>query len=165
MGSTRIDEGVTGLEVLVIDVETARRPCPWSGSTRRVGGGWPHVTGTTLGPCRHHRRGPGHGDGRSSSRWVLRLRAGRLPSPAGTAMGWSAASASASTSGAWPTCGDRRGSLCPWPSASADAAVDAGSARTSVAGLLLRFPTVTRTGSAVPDPTNANDDLGYHRST
>jgi catechol 2,3-dioxygenase-like lactoylglutathione lyase family enzyme len=30
-----------------------------------------------------------------------------------------------STSGAWPTCADRRGSSCPWPSASADAAVDA----------------------------------------
>ena len=38
------------------------------------------------------------------------------------------ASASTSTSGAWPTCADRRGSSCPWPSASADTAVDAGSA-------------------------------------
>jgi hypothetical protein len=31
--------------------------------------------------------------------------------------------------GAWPTCADRRGSSCPWPSASADAALDAASAR------------------------------------
>ena len=38
-----------------------------------------------------------------------------------TAMGWSAVSASTSTSGAWPTCADRRGSSCLWPSASADA--------------------------------------------
>jgi catechol 2,3-dioxygenase-like lactoylglutathione lyase family enzyme len=44
-----------------------------------------------------------------------------------TATGWSAASASTNTAGAWPTCADRRGSSCPWPSASADAAVDAGS--------------------------------------
>ena len=42
-----------------------------------------------------------------------------------TATGWSAASASTSTAGGWPTCADRRGSLCPWPSASADTAVDA----------------------------------------
>jgi hypothetical protein len=46
-----------------------------------------------------------------------------------TATGWSAASASTSTAGAWPTCADRRGSSCPWPSASADAALDAASAR------------------------------------
>jgi catechol 2,3-dioxygenase-like lactoylglutathione lyase family enzyme len=45
-----------------------------------------------------------------------------------TATGWSAASASTNTAGGWPTCADRRGSSCPWPSASADAAVDAGSA-------------------------------------
>jgi hypothetical protein len=42
--------------------------------------------------------------------------------------GWWAASASTRTAGAWLTCADRRGSSCPWPSASADAAVDAGSA-------------------------------------
>jgi catechol 2,3-dioxygenase-like lactoylglutathione lyase family enzyme len=46
----------------------------------------------------------------------------------GTATGWSAASASTKTAGGWPTCADRRGSSCLWLSASADAAVDAGSA-------------------------------------
>jgi len=40
-----------------------------------------------------------------------------------TATGWSAASASTSTSGAWPTCADRKGSSWPWPSAPADAPV------------------------------------------
>jgi len=38
-----------------------------------------------------------------------------------TATAWSAASVSTSTSGAWPTCADRRGSSCPWLSGSADA--------------------------------------------
>jgi catechol 2,3-dioxygenase-like lactoylglutathione lyase family enzyme len=46
---------------------------------------------------------------------------------------------STNTAGAWPTCAGRRGSSCPWPSASADAAIDAGSAGTSVAGLLRLF--------------------------
>jgi hypothetical protein len=47
--------------------------------------------------------------------------------------------------GAWPTCADRRGSSCPWPSASADAAVDAGSAGPQSPGRSRFFPTVTRT--------------------
>jgi catechol 2,3-dioxygenase-like lactoylglutathione lyase family enzyme len=40
-----------------------------------------------------------------------------------TATGWSAASGSTSTPGGWPTCADRRGSSCPWQSASADASL------------------------------------------
>src|SRR5688572_14701793 len=75
-----------------------------------------------------------------------------------TATGWSAASASTSTAGAWPTCADPRGSSRPWPSASADAAVDAGSAGHQAPGCSCSA-TVTRTRSAVPNPTNANDDL------
>ena len=51
-----------------------------------------------------------------------------------TATDWSAASASTSTPGAWPTCADRRGSSCPSPSASADAAVDARSAGRQATG-------------------------------
>ena len=58
--------------------------------------------------------------------------------------------ASTSTSGAWRTCADRRGSWCPWPSASADAAVDADQAPGCSCSR-----TVTRTRSAVPDPTDA----------
>jgi hypothetical protein len=71
-----------------------------------------------------------------------------------TATGWSAASASTSTAGAWPTWADRRGSSCPWLSTSADAAVDAGSARRQAPSCSC-FPTVIRTRSAVPDPTDA----------
>ena len=37
-----------------------------------------------------------------------------------TATAWWAASVSTSTSGAWPTCVDRRGSSCPWLSESGD---------------------------------------------
>jgi hypothetical protein len=37
----------------------------------------------------------------------------------------------------WPTCADRRGSSCPWPSASADTGRRCGISRTSVARLLL----------------------------
>jgi catechol 2,3-dioxygenase-like lactoylglutathione lyase family enzyme len=40
-----------------------------------------------------------------------------------TVTAWSAASVSTSTSGAWPTCVDRRGSSCPWLNESADAPV------------------------------------------
>ena len=62
--------------------------------------------------------------------WPSRSTTCRQPSTGWppTATGWSAASASTSRSGAWPTCADRRESSCPRPSASADAAVDAGSA-------------------------------------
>ena len=153
-------------------------------------GGCTHVARTTLRPCRHHRRGPRHGDGvlrraGSRGRGHPDVHGGRVPGhrhrhprlphrdrhaaaarrryPAGavelrparpragvtgrdgqragaaqrglrgrrppgaqstgwprTATGWSAASVSTSTSGAWPTCADRRGSSCPWPSGSAE---------------------------------------------
>ena len=43
--------------------------------------------------------------------------------------GWSAASASPSTSGGWPTCAVRRGSSRPWPSRSADTPLDVRSCR------------------------------------
>jgi hypothetical protein len=59
----------------VVRVATPRRPHPWSGSASRVLEDGSHVTRTTLRPCRHHRRGPRHGDGvlrRARSR-------GRLP--------------------------------------------------------------------------------------
>ena len=49
------------------------------------------------------------------------LQSRRRPGWPRTAMGWSAVSGSTSTSGAWPTCADRRGSSCLWLSASADA--------------------------------------------
>jgi catechol 2,3-dioxygenase-like lactoylglutathione lyase family enzyme len=43
--------------------------------------------------------------------------------PAAAAPAWLAAWVNTSTSGACPTCADRRESSCPWPSGSADAAV------------------------------------------
>jgi hypothetical protein len=194
-----------------------RRPRPWDGSTRRVLEDGPHVTRTTLRPCRHHRRGPRYGDGVGLGLEVegrmfvegefldtvigipdsrteivmlrppdggtgLELSSFVRPdhepgSPAAmanelglrnvafrsttskplstswprTATGWSAASGSTSRSGAWPTCADRRGSSCPWPSASADAAVDRE--HPDIRRRAARaVPTVTRTRSGQDHP-------------
>src|ERR1039457_3055546 len=89
--------------------------------TEAPGWNFPVSSGPTTSPGRRPRWPTSWGCATSLSR----LTTSRPPSTGSpwTATGWSAASASTSTSGAWPTCAGRKGSSCPWPSASADALV------------------------------------------